>query len=176
MNILNLLLQNFRNGSRTKSPLELVPLADGFRGELEHQTSLCISCGTCSYVCSSTAILITTEDKFTEQWKYTEDLCTFCGRCVDACPTNALSFKKASPEPITDRSEHYQIHEVKLSACQRCGEPMHKLPDSIISKMYQDETSSGELHEVFDLCDRCRQVLAVKRLKSNIKELRNYGN
>jgi formate hydrogenlyase subunit 6/NADH:ubiquinone oxidoreductase subunit I len=175
MNILNVLLQNFGKGSRTRQPDDTVPYPNGFRGQIDHDTSLCIACGACVYTCSPGAIQIH-DNGFVQQWEYTEDRCTFCGRCVEYCPTQALQFKQVAPEPLTERKQHYLSHGVRLQICRDCGKPVRIIPESMLKELYGDPIPADIL-AARDLCEHCRQLAIGQRFMSTLMDKRgDYGN
>jgi hydrogenase-4 component H len=167
MNILNVLLKNFRQGSRTRKPADAVPYPKDFRGVLLHNVERCTACGTCVYACSPGAIQIDTSDPEISHWLYNEDQCTFCGFCVQYCPTKALSFQQVSPEPLADRKSHHRDHEIELKPCQNCGKPVHAVPEVTLRELYGDPLPF-EIKETLGLCEHCRQELVVKRFLKTV--------
>jgi ferredoxin len=162
MNIFNLLSQNFGHGSRTRKPDDAVPYPSGFRGRLLHNIDLCTTCGTCVYSCSPGAITIDDDGSNIAEWDYQEDRCTFCGFCVQYCPTHALSFEKVSPEPINERVEHYQFHEIEYQPCRMCHKSARILPEASLEQIYGSPLPE-EIEETIGLCENCRQKLTSKR-------------
>ena len=162
MNILGLLSHNFNHKSRTLEPANAVPYPSGFRGKLLHNIDLCTLCGTCVYSCSPSAIKISDVESEIANWDYTEDRCTFCGFCVQYCPTHALSFASESPQPITERVQHYQFHEIEQIPCRNCGKPAHAIPLATLEQLY-GKPLPPEIAETVGLCEHCRQELTSKR-------------
>lgn len=156
MNIFHLISKNFNEGSRTRTPGDAVPYPGGFRGQIQHDASVCIACGACAYACSPSAITLDDSSPEVVFWKYTEDRCTFCGYCVQYCPTQALSFAEAAPAPITERAQHYLSHPVALPVCRECGQPYRAIPDALLTRYYGDPLPE-DIVAARGLCERCRQ-------------------
>jgi hydrogenase-4 component H len=164
MNILTVLSQNFGRGSRTRKPADAVPYPDGFRGPIHHAEDLCIACGACAYACSPSAIKLDESNPEAVVWKYTEDRCTFCGFCVQYCPTQALSFEAVSPQPLSERSQHYLTHSIALQPCRECGQPMRLIPEVVLKRIYGDPIPE-DIVQAQGLCERCRQRATGSRFK-----------
>ena len=167
MNIYNILGQNLSQKSRTLKPDDSVPYPKNFRGRLLHQVDLCTACGTCVYSCSPGAIQITQIAEDRTQWKYTEDRCTFCGFCVQYCPTHALDFAEESPEPMTERVQHYTLHEIPMIACSECGKAVHVVPLPVLEQIYGSPLPADIL-QAQHLCEDCRQELTSERFMNTV--------
>ncbi len=167
MKILDVLSQNLRRGSRTRQPNDVVPYPEDFRGRLSHALELCTACGTCVYTCSPGAIKIDDADEKVVRWTYKEDRCTFCGFCVQYCPTQALSFEKESPAPLTERKQHYISHDIELPACKVCGRPVRVIPEMTLERLYGSPVPE-EIIAAQGLCENCRQRSVSKRFLKTI--------
>lgn len=162
MNIFDLLSQNLNHKSRTRRPADMVQFPADFRGRLLHDIELCTACGTCVYACSPSAISIANAESKIAEWTYQEDRCTFCGFCVQYCPTHALSFADESPQPITERVQHYTFHEIEQQPCRNCGKPAHAIPVMTLERLY-GKPLPQEILEIQGLCENCRRELSSRR-------------
>jgi formate hydrogenlyase subunit 6/NADH:ubiquinone oxidoreductase subunit I len=90
MNILTMLWQNLRGGSRTLLFPERPKVSKGYRGLVRFDPALCSGCAICKMRCTARAIDFKS-GKGTFTWSYDPGQCTFCGRCVEGCKTHALS-------------------------------------------------------------------------------------
>jgi formate hydrogenlyase subunit 6/NADH:ubiquinone oxidoreductase subunit I len=108
MNILTMLWNNLRGGSRTlRFPARPVETT-GFRGRVRFDPALCTGCAICRFRCTSRAITYRAgKNEF--EWSYDPGQCTFCGRCVEGCKTHALHQDPECP-PV-----YLQIGELKES-------------------------------------------------------------
>ena len=98
----------FQKPLTVKFPRESIPIAEGYRGEHEHNMDKCISCGLCAKVCPNKAIEMI-EIKQADQTikRYPQiDLskCCFCGLCQDICPVKALKLTQKIPQACSDLS------------------------------------------------------------------------
>jgi formate hydrogenlyase subunit 6/NADH:ubiquinone oxidoreductase subunit I len=168
MGILNILTHNFHTPSRTRKPPDTVPYPDGFRGSLQHQLSLCVGCGTCSYVCSPGAIVIERENQQIH-WRYDAGRCTFCGRCVDYCPTDTLTFANHASAITTNRSQQITVHTVQLCPCENCGTPIVPLPPETLLALYHDPAGAAQAAPMHRLCERCRARQISQQIKSGMR-------
>lgn len=166
MKILNILSQNLKQGSRTKSPAEDVPFPADFRGELHHNPALCTGCGTCAYVCSPGAITFEAgETSIT--WQYFAGQCTFCGRCVEFCPTDALTFSQNAPSIATQSMQMQTAHTVEYQPCARCGQPVMPMPEAYLSQIYGDSLPD-DISARNSLCEKCRRRTTSERIKNSL--------
>ena len=168
MGILNVLSRNFWRRSRTRKPADRVPYPADFRGELAHRLDLCTACGTCSYVCSPTAITFVSEADGIV-WRYDAGRCTFCGRCVEYCPTRALSFNPKAASPVARREQQLTNDLVPYQHCERCGAQLIPMPPETLVSLYRSPEGAAQAAEMHRLCDRCRSRLASERVKSGLK-------
>ena len=167
MRILNLISRNFGKKSRTRLPAEVVPCPDGYRGTLQHVSSLCTGCQTCAYVCSPSAITFDTSDPGCIVWQYSAERCSYCGRCVEYCPTKAISFMAEPPIVTGDRSLHRLADKVFYQPCARCSRPIIPLPVPVITQMYQDRLPI-EIKALNQLCEKCRSRTASEHIKEGL--------
>ena len=90
MNILTMLWNNLRGGSRTMLFPARPKETKGFRGLVRFDPALCTGCAICKMRCTSRAIEFKA-GKTEFGWSYDPGHCTFCGRCVEGCKAHALS-------------------------------------------------------------------------------------
>ncbi|MGD0859234.1 MAG: 4Fe-4S binding protein [Terracidiphilus sp.] len=90
MNILTMLWNNLRGGSRTMLFPARPKVSKGYRGLVRFDPALCSGCAICKFRCTARAIDFKS-GKGTFTWSYDPGQCTFCGRCVEGCKTHALS-------------------------------------------------------------------------------------
>jgi len=96
MNILTMLWNNLRGGSRTMLFPARPKETKGFRGLVRFDPALCTGCAICKMRCTSRAIEFKAgKGEFT--WSYEPGQCTFCGRCVEGCKEHALSQDSECP-------------------------------------------------------------------------------
>jgi formate hydrogenlyase subunit 6/NADH:ubiquinone oxidoreductase subunit I len=167
MRILNLISRNFGKTSRTRLPAEVVPCPDGYRGTLQHVSSLCTGCQACAYVCSPSAITFDTSDRASIVWQYSAERCSYCGRCVEYCPTKAISFMAEPPVVTGDRSLHRLVDKIFYQPCARCGRPIMPMPEPVLTQMYQDLLPK-EIKVLNRLCEECRSRKAGERIKEGL--------
>ncbi len=157
MNILQMILENMREGPVTLPFPERVIPAEGLRGLVQNDLERCIGCGTCAYVCSPSAITVSDHGKGYE-WSYDPGRCTFCGRCAEYCPMGALSMEAERPPVYLERKELVQVLEKDYPLCRECGQPVHALPEETLTHLYGDPLPEA-IAETRGLCERCRQKL-----------------
>ena len=168
MGILDILSRNFSRRSRTRTPADRVPYPPDFRGELAHRVEVCTACGTCSYVCSPTAIVLQKEAGGV-QWRYDAGRCTYCGRCVEYCPTRALAFENHAGRPVSQREQQLTIDLVPYQHCARCGAELIPMPPETLVRLYRSPEGASEAAEMHRLCDRCRSRAVSERVKFGLK-------
>ncbi len=164
MSILDIVSRNFRRGSRTRRPTEMVEFPTGFRGALAHDPALCTGCKTCAYVCSPSAITFDESHLDSIAWQYSTGQCTFCGRCVEFCPCGALSFNQSIPPLAADRKQQRVSHSVTYQHCQRCDKPIMPIAEQVLAHLYGHAPSADTIAEQ-KLCDECRRELTSRRMK-----------
>ena len=165
MNILTIISQNFRHGSRTRRPDAPVPFPEGFRGELFHNVDCCTACQTCAYVCSPGAITFAEGDGQSIVWEYFAGQCTYCGRCVEYCPTGALSFAQDAPAAV-DQSDRLRLaHQIFYRPCSRCGQPVIPMPEPTLTRLYGDPLPA-DIASLNQLCEKCRRRVAGEGIKN----------
>lgn len=167
MGIWKILTQNAGRGSRTRSPSDMVPSPEAFRGALQHSLDRCTGCQICAYVCSPTAISFKTCDQHSTVWGYFAGQCTFCGRCVEYCPTGALTFEGDAPPVTGDPAHHRLAHEVVFPLCPRCGRSVQPMPEALLVRLYK-EPLSREMQARQGLCERCRARTMAEALKVQV--------
>lgn len=172
MEILKILSENLRRGSRTRSPQDAVDRPAGLRGTLVHETHLCVGCRSCAYVCSPGAITLAEPRApgdvargLAATWRYFAGQCTFCGRCVEYCPTHALSLSTAAPPVTGDQNEHHIEHQIEYHPCKRCGRPIILLPGALLAQLYHG-VETTDFAAMRDLCEGCRSRVTGERLKN----------
>ena len=157
-----------RNASREpgtiRFPSDAHP-AEQYRGPVRIDTSKCIACGICDYVCPSSAITVTrAQDRMT--WEYDLSRCTFCGRCVLDCPGQALRQDCECPAVCGSAGAAADRQNVMFPACTECGRPTQPFNDAMILRAYGNLTD--KLRDRARLCDRCRllatQSIAKRKL------------
>jgi formate hydrogenlyase subunit 6/NADH:ubiquinone oxidoreductase subunit I len=111
MNILTMLWNNLRGGSRTMLFPARPKVTKGFRGLVRFDPALCTGCAICKMRCTSRAIDFKS-GKGIFTWSYDPGQCTFCGRCVEGCKTHALSQDAETPPVYTTIGELKQSYDV----------------------------------------------------------------
>jgi ferredoxin len=165
MGILNVLLHNSSQASRTRQPADNVAYPAGFRGALNHQTELCVGCTTCQYVCSPGAIRFLDQTIDGVTWGYISAQCTFCGKCVEYCPTKALSFEQNPP--ALAKTVLAKLHKIEYHPCPKCSQLFAPLPVPTIERLcggYAPET----MINLMKLCEKCRNRAAVETFKQSL--------
>ncbi len=163
MNIWKLVTNNLFQKAHTLRPDVPVAYPEGFRGSLQHNSSLCTACETCVYVCSPAAILVNRTQPEGAAWQYQSLQCTFCGRCVDYCPTHALSFAAGAQTQVLHDMELVS-HFIVYQACPRCGEPVIPLPAAALEVQY-GRPLPAEIEKLNRLCARCRKKAQSESVK-----------
>ena len=167
MGILDVLFANSGKASRSRTPADRVDYPIGFRGELNHQTELCVGCTTCNYVCSPGAIQFQ-KSAVSVVWEYQAAQCTFCGKCVEYCPTHALSFHPIAPaNGLGAESNFVTAHTVEYCDCKGCGEPVIPLPVPTIEHLYGGYPPE-EMLALMRLCEKCRNRATVTLMKKSL--------
>ncbi len=165
MNILQVLARNLRRGPLTLRFPKRVAAPPQLRGSVNLNPSLCVGCGTCAYVCASSAIRVT-DLHIGFDWAYDPGHCTFCGRCVDFCPLRALAMEPERPPVYLQRGALARSYRVDYPLCPECGQPT-AMTDSVLLRAFGQITDGVRAWS--RLCSRCRQqrdalVLAGARL------------
>src|SRR5512146_1799800 len=122
MNIFQIMFENLNQGPVTLRYPERAAVAEGFRGMVQNDSTCCIGCATCAYVCSPGAITVSDCGRSYE-WAYDPGKCTFCERCVQYCPVDALGLQNQRPPIYQDRSELVQVLRLDYPLCPVCGQP-----------------------------------------------------
>jgi formate hydrogenlyase subunit 6 len=154
LKILKVITGNLTSERATVPLPQSVPTPDLFRGPVQMNTSKCIGCGMCSYVCVSNAIVGENQEK-AYAWSYEPGRCTFCGRCFERCPVHAISMDAAPLEPYGHPGERSVQHVVEFGHCPECGEPVRAAHEELLKRAFADLTE--ETRELVRLCERCRR-------------------
>jgi hydrogenase-4 component H len=170
VSIVGVIWRNLLRRSRTRAPADLVPRPVGFRGLIEHETSLCTGCRTCAFVCSPQAISIEPREAGVS-WRFFAGQCSFCGLCVAYCPTHAITNQGKLPPVTGDQSQHRVEHIVPYQTCTGCGASVIPLPESTLEALY-DHTVSNTTRKEQGLCTTCRRKEASRRMAGLLLESR----
>lgn len=170
MGIFNILLHNSGQKARTLAPTQQ-QTPQGYRGVLEHDTSLCTGCGTCAYVCSPGAIHLERQQNGV-LWEYLGVQCSFCARCVQFCPTGALQMVEQSPGALRAIPEDparplNTQHMVDYQPCERCGQPFVPMPAHVLARLSGREIETG-MASLLRLCEKCRSRVASERIRNGL--------
>ena len=170
MNILKLILGNTGNRVVTNRFPERVPPPPDFRGPVQIDTSKCIGCGICAYVCTDGSIKMIDHSTGYE-WHYDPGLCTFCERCVYFCPVDALSMQREAAPSYTRREDVKQVHTMEYPLCPECGRPTFPVSEQLMANIFGKMTD--DMRNWIRLCDRCRRRSYQRILKDSFKEGKN---
>jgi formate hydrogenlyase subunit 6/NADH:ubiquinone oxidoreductase subunit I len=154
MNIFQVLLENMNGGPITLHYPERASTTEGFRGLVQNDPAGCIGCGTCAYVCSPGAIIVSDHGRSYE-WEYDPGKCTFCGRCVDYCPVDSISQQSERPPVYLNRNELVQVLKLDYPLCPVCGQPAQPVNPRVLQRVFAEV--SPEILTWSRLCPRCRQ-------------------
>ena len=170
MGIFDILFRNTGQKARTLRP-ENQSVPAGFRGALEHETSLCIGCRTCAYVCSPGAITLETQPDGIA-WQYLAARCTFCSRCAEYCPTGAIRLEPAPLAGLVTEPDMAQ-HLVAYQHCERCDRPFVALPVPVLEQLMRREVTgaandSYNIDRLMRLCEKCRSRVTSQQLKDSL--------
>jgi ferredoxin len=163
MNIFNLAFANLLHGPTTQRFPNREAPAPAFRGHVEIDSDLCVTCGICALVCVSAAIEVVPLEA-TCSWTYDPAACTFCGSCVEHCPVDALTqAADRGPACALPGAQAVTI-TVEYPACSECGRPAMAYSEALLQLALPGATD--DLRKRARLCGDCRQkssVLAMKR-------------
>ena len=153
--------------SLTHKPITLrfpkrAPLPEKYRGPVRIDTSKCIGCGICVYVCAGSAIKLNAQGGGYE-WAYDQGSCTFCEQCVHFCPVSALAMEARPAPPCIHRDELRQVHYMMYPMCPECGRLANTISDAVLTRAFGLIT--GEVRAWASLCDRCRRLHNQETLK-----------
>lgn len=159
--VLRMIAGNLAAGPASLRLPETVPAPDGFRGRVELDTSRCLGCGMCAYVCVSEAIRLDPRDDGCT-WRYDPGRCAYCARCVERCPANALSMTAAPLAPYGRPGQLESAHEVTFPPCPECGAPTRPAPEVLMHKAFEHL----EEHTLMmaQRCERCRRRWTQRKL------------
>jgi len=153
--ILQLIRKNVAEGPVTIRLPHRTPPPTGFRGLVLLDSSRCIGCGMCAYVCVSESVT-GNGDEGQYHWRYEPGRCTFCARCVDRCPADALSMSADSP-PVYSRARELDAkHDVPFPACKACGKPKRPAPETLLR--WAAPSIDDQTRELYQLCEGCRRL------------------
>lgn len=97
MNILRLILQNLRAGTISyRLPHKHECTSNQYRGLIHNDSSRCIGCAACAYICPTGAIEVK-RGTDTYSWSYDPGKCTFCARCIERCKPATLTIESELP-------------------------------------------------------------------------------
>lgn len=158
---LQVIIRNFIKGPVTVPFPKKVETHDGFHGRIILDSSKCVTCGICSYVCVSGAITGKNEEN-AYIWQYEPGKCAFCAKCVRECPGIALSMDMQSMESYSKPDHPNVVEKIPFPPCPDCGAPTRPVTDQFI-KLAFDVVKEDAL-ELIRLCERCRR----RRLQKNL--------
>ena len=173
MNIYKLILGNTGEKPITRRFPEVVTPPPDFRGLVQIDTSKCIGCGICAYVCTDGSIQMINHSNDYE-WRYDPGLCTFCERCVYFCPVDALSMKEEAAPSYTKREDVQEVYTMQYPSCPECGRPAYPVSEKLLTEIFGKITD--DMRNWIRLCDRCRRRTYQRILKDSFKEgKRSHG-
>jgi len=163
MSILSLIFSNWARGPETHRFPDRPHPATGFRGAVEVDPALCLTCGVCEEVCVSAAIKVQPGEE-AGTWSYDPGRCTFCGACVRHCPVTALH-QEPDRAPVYSRpGETVFARQVVYPACTQCGRPTLPHTAALLRKAFPD---GDWLAARSALCPDCRQRAAVALMRDS---------
>lgn len=130
-----------------RKDIDTLPLpgaSPSYRGLHINDHELCIGCGTCEEICTTTAITMVEGGKTGEGRKgvvprIDYGRCCYCGFCVDACPSGSLSMSRdyihTADHPVNVMGEP-EIRQIAgqftmVPEMERSGNPGHSTPDEL---------------------------------------------
>lgn len=162
LRVLKLMSGNLANGPSTvRFPGQVAAPAE-FRGLVRIESSQCLACGICAYVCVSRAIT-GREQESHYQWSYDPGRCTFCARCADRCPGRALALTPDPAPAYAARGELAVEVPVPLPVCPECGRPSRNTTETLLRSAF--EHIDEKTRQLAELCPRCRR----RRLQQGMK-------
>ena len=154
LRVLKLMTGNLAKGPSTVRFPGQVAAPEAFRGLVRIESSQCLACGICAYVCVSRAIT-GREQESHYHWSYDPGRCTFCARCADRCPGQALAL---APEPVPHYAAHGELAvevPVPLPLCPECGTPSRRTTETLLRSAF--ESIDEKTRRLAELCPRCRR-------------------
>ena len=113
MNIIKLILQNLRAGTVSyELPHRHQCTSDHYRGLIHNDSTRCVGCGACAYVCPTGAIEVKRTGN-TYTWAYDPGKCTFCERCLERCRPNTLTMESKLPPLYSHLGELNVLYEME---------------------------------------------------------------
>ncbi|CAK9330636.1 4Fe-4S binding protein [Thermoanaerobacter kivui] len=153
-------------------PYEPITPPQNYRGKVQYDSTKCIGCGTCQYVCGGKAIKI---DTYNDHFDYIlwDAACTRCGMCVEFCPTGALTMSEnlhnaILGEEILERIHYKNIPYVRCDICKKYIKP---LPDVVYQEILKGNNYAFKENE--HICPDCRRKLHAEKLFKGINTLVN---
>ena len=117
----------------------------------------CTGCAACTVSCP-TATLESRDNEKKRRVTYSHYRCICCGECISTCPEEAAELRHTiSFRKLFQPSAKYEIQQVDLNACERCG--AFFLPTEQLQKIRLINT---ENHVCF--CQACKQLNYAERL------------
>jgi len=165
--IFNLIADNVSHHRSTLRFPEQSKLKVEYRGIVRMDTSKCIGCGICDYVCPSSAISVKRYEDHMD-WRYDVSRCTFCGRCARTCPGEALA--QDCERPHSYSKPHAEYHEITYPHCTQCGRSMPGFNDQMMMRAFGNV--SDKLRERVQVCDRCRLLATQTTAKGKVERQR----
>ena len=170
MNILELVFSNIRRKPVTLHFPKKVPTPLKFRGLVKLDTTKCIGCEICAYVCPDKSIEINGSQHYYE-WSYNPGRCTFCERCINYCPVSALNMETEPAPSYKLRDELKQVHRMQYPVCPECGQAALPVSETLMIQTFNQITD--EMREWIRLCERCRRRRYQKILKNSFQGVNN---
>ena len=164
MKILRHIFSNLTHKPMTLRFPKRAPLPEKYRGQVQIDTSKCIGCGICVYVCAGGAVKLAFQGAGYE-WTYDQGSCTFCEQCVHFCPVSALAMGSGPTPSYIRRDELLQVHYMMYPVCPECGRPANAISDAVLTRAVGKITD--EVRAWAGLCDRCRSIRNQETLKAD---------
>ncbi len=135
----------------------------GLRGKIKYDSTACVACRICEYVCAGKAIqLKEAADGSGIDFVVWHNTCAFCGLCAYYCPTKAIRLTE-DYHTAHLQAEKYDYAErgfIHYVPCSGCGTPMVPVARELLAAAYQDTENTAYLRQ---LCEPCRQASTMKR-------------
>jgi len=135
-------------------PFVASPVPPGFRGRPRIDVNTCIGCGACSSVCPPNAIKVE-ELNGRRRISVFVGRCIFCARCEEICPVKAIKATDEYELASSDKSDLYQIVELRMVSCRICGRPF--ATERELRRISEELEKKGIKVEELDLCPECRE-------------------
>lgn len=128
------------------------------KGKINFDTSICVLCGTCQYVCPAGAINIEpSKDGNGYDFTVWHNTCTLCANCEYFCPTKSMHLTHDCNEINLQKDKYTSVTEgqVKYVTCSQCGQKMIKVTDELLLKGFN--YVNEQIKALSCLCNQCRQ-------------------